>query len=189
MYILNNSDILFKFRYISVCKCILQYINTSYFISWLIKLKKSLEFTKGISLLTIKICQFEIIDGVKYVYCTKHAYKFLPREQLGFAAVLWRLRQCVSCFSFYKLILVTCAINICKNQLVFITQILDISCTNTILGSQCHINDLTSTFNFENIVFLLDIYFFYFMGLIFSTSHTHVSLVLRALQPSSQVKA
>ena len=44
----------------------------------------------------IKVCRFEIIDGVKYVYCIKHAYKFLLREQVGFAAVLWRLRQCVS---------------------------------------------------------------------------------------------
>ena len=41
-----------------------------------------------ISLRTIKICRFEIIDGVKYVYCIKHAYKFLLREQVGFAAVL-----------------------------------------------------------------------------------------------------
>ena len=49
------------------------------------------------SLRTIKMCRFEIIDGVKYVYCIKHAYKFLLREQVGFATVLWRLRQCVSC--------------------------------------------------------------------------------------------
>ena len=32
MYILNNSDILFSFETISVCKCILRCINTSYFI-------------------------------------------------------------------------------------------------------------------------------------------------------------
>ena len=31
----------------------------------------------------------------------KHAYKFLLREQVGFAAVLWRLRQCVSCLICY----------------------------------------------------------------------------------------
>ena len=37
----------------------------------------------GISLGTIKVCRFEIIDGVKYVYCIKHAYKFLLREQEG----------------------------------------------------------------------------------------------------------
>ena len=43
---------------------------------------------KAFSLRTIKICRFEIIDGVKYVYCIKHAYIFLLREQLGFAAVL-----------------------------------------------------------------------------------------------------
>ena len=31
------------------------------------------------------------------MYCIKHAYKFLLREQVGFAAVLLRLRKCVSC--------------------------------------------------------------------------------------------
>ena len=47
--------------------------------------RKSVDFF----LRTIKICRFEIIDGVKYFYCIKHAYKFVPREQvLGFAAVL-----------------------------------------------------------------------------------------------------
>ena len=30
----------------------------------------------------IKVCRFEIIDGVKYVYCIKHAYKFLLSEQV-----------------------------------------------------------------------------------------------------------
>ena len=61
------------------------------------KTEKSVEF----SLRTIKICRFEIIYGVKYVYCIKHAYKFLLREQVGFAAVLWRLRQGVSCYILY----------------------------------------------------------------------------------------
>ena len=37
---------------------------------------------------TIKVSRFEIIDGVQYVYCIKHAYKFLLREQVGFAAIL-----------------------------------------------------------------------------------------------------
>ena len=64
------------------------------------KTEKSVEFTKGIFLRTIKVCRFEIIDGVKYVNCIKHPYKFLLREQVRFAAVLWRLRQCVSCWSF-----------------------------------------------------------------------------------------
>ena len=41
-----------------------------------------------IYLRTIKVCRFEIIDGVKYVYCIKHAYKFLLRKKVGFAAVL-----------------------------------------------------------------------------------------------------
>ena len=41
--------------------------------------RKSVEF-----FFTIKICRFEIIDGVKYVYCIKHAYKFLLGEQVGF---------------------------------------------------------------------------------------------------------
>ena len=36
-----------------------------------------MEFTKAFSLCTIKVCRFEIIDGVKYYYCIKHAYKFL----------------------------------------------------------------------------------------------------------------
>ena len=45
--------------------------------------RKSVEF-----FFTIKICRFEIIDGVKYVYCIKQAYKFVLREQVGFAAVL-----------------------------------------------------------------------------------------------------
>ena len=48
------------------------------------KTGKSVEY----SLRTIKICRFEIIDGVKYVYSIKHAYKFVLREQVGFAAVL-----------------------------------------------------------------------------------------------------
>ena len=51
---------------------------------------------KAFSLRSIKVCRFEIIDGDKYVYCIKYAYKFLLREQVGFADVLWRLRQCVS---------------------------------------------------------------------------------------------
>ena len=53
------------------------------------KTEKSVELTKGIFFLrTIKVCRFEIIDGVKYFYCIKHAYKFLLSEQVGFAAVL-----------------------------------------------------------------------------------------------------
>ena len=27
--------------------------------------------------------QLKLIDGVKYIYCMKHAYKFLLREQVG----------------------------------------------------------------------------------------------------------
>ena len=42
----------------------------------------------GFSLRTLKVCRFEMIDGVKYVYCIKHAYNFLLREQVGFAPVL-----------------------------------------------------------------------------------------------------
>ena len=64
--------------------------------------KKCGIYKRHFSLRTIKLCRFEIIDGVKYVYCIKHAYKFLLREQLGFAAVLWRLRQCVSCCSLFR---------------------------------------------------------------------------------------
>ena len=53
---------------------------------------------KGMNFLYI---QLKLIDGVKYVYCIKHAYKFLLREQEEFAAVLWRLRQGVSCQILY----------------------------------------------------------------------------------------
>ena len=52
------------------------------------KTKKVWNLQKAFSLRTIKVCPFEIIDGVKNVYCIKHAYKFLQREQVGFAAVL-----------------------------------------------------------------------------------------------------
>ena len=55
---------------------------------------------KAFSLRTIKVCPFEIIDGVYYVYYIKHAYKFLLREQVWFTAVIWRLRQCVSLYFF-----------------------------------------------------------------------------------------
>ena len=50
--------------------------------------KKVWNLQKAFSLRTIKVSRFEIIDGVKYVYCIKHAYKFLLTEQVGFAAVL-----------------------------------------------------------------------------------------------------
>ena len=43
---------------------------------------------KAFSLRSIKVCRFEIIDDDKYVYCIKYAYKFLLREQVGFADVL-----------------------------------------------------------------------------------------------------
>ena len=90
-----------------LCNCILWVINTSYFIfcfnSWLTTLKKVWNLQNALSSCTNKICRFEIIDGVKYFYCIKHAYKFLLREQVGFAAVLWRLRQCVSCCVFVQI--------------------------------------------------------------------------------------
>ena len=50
--------------------------------------KKVWNLQKAFSLRTIKVCRFEKIDGGKYLYCIKHAYKFLLREQVGFAAVL-----------------------------------------------------------------------------------------------------
>ena len=52
------------------------------------KTKKVWNLQKAFSLRTIKICRFKIIDGVKNVYCIKHAYKFLLREQVVSAAVL-----------------------------------------------------------------------------------------------------
>ena len=36
---------------------------------------------KVFSLRTIKVCRFEIIDGVKYVYCIKRVYKFILRDK------------------------------------------------------------------------------------------------------------
>ena len=59
--------------------------------------KKVRNLQKAFSLRTIKVCRFEIIDDVEYVYCIKHAYRFLLRERVGFVAVLLRLGQCVSC--------------------------------------------------------------------------------------------
>ena len=50
--------------------------------------KKVWNSQKAFSLRTIKICRFEVIDGVKYVYGIKHVYNFLLSEQVGFAAVL-----------------------------------------------------------------------------------------------------
>ena len=47
------------------------------------KTEKVWNLQEAFSLRTIKICRFEIIDGVKYVYCIKHAYTLLLREQLG----------------------------------------------------------------------------------------------------------
>ena len=97
MYILNNSDILFRFVQISVCKCILRGINTSYFgffLQIIVNKKhgkqkpKKVEYTKSIFSRHNIVCRFEIIDGFKYVYCIKHAYKFLLREQVGFVPVL-----------------------------------------------------------------------------------------------------
>ena len=65
-----------------------QYILFYFLFQFLVnKTEKSVEFTKSIVFMHKKICRFEIIDGVKYVYCIKHAYKFLLREQVGFAAV------------------------------------------------------------------------------------------------------
>ena len=50
--------------------------------------KKCGIYKRHFFLCKLKVCRFEIIDGVNYVYCIKHAYKFLPREQVGFATVL-----------------------------------------------------------------------------------------------------
>ena len=47
------------------------------------KTEKVWNLQKAFTLRTIKICRFEIIDGVEYVYCIKNAYKFLLREQVG----------------------------------------------------------------------------------------------------------
>ena len=54
---------------------------------------------KELTLRTFKICRFEIIDGVKYVYCIKHAYKFLLREQVGLRPFF---DACVNVFLVYS---------------------------------------------------------------------------------------
>ena len=59
--------------------------------------KKVLNLQKEFYLRTIKVYRFEIIDCVKYVFCIKHAYKFLLREQVWFASVIWCL-NCVNVF-------------------------------------------------------------------------------------------
>ena len=46
--------------------------------------KKVWNLPKAFSLRTIKVCRFEIIDSVMYIYCIKHAYRFLSRAQVGF---------------------------------------------------------------------------------------------------------
>ena len=50
--------------------------------------KKVWNLQKTFSLRTNKVCRFEIIYGVKYVYCIKHAYNFFRRDKVCFAAVL-----------------------------------------------------------------------------------------------------
>ena len=73
--------------------------------------KKVWNLQKALSLRTIKVCRLEIIDEIKYVYCIKHAYKFLLREQVGFAAVLWRLRQCCCFCSGYEVLYVVSSVH------------------------------------------------------------------------------
>ena len=54
---------------------------------------------KAFSLRTIKICRFEIIDGVKYVYCIKHTYMQISSE--GTSGVCGRSLTLASmCFLF-----------------------------------------------------------------------------------------
>ena len=45
--------------------------------TWYTKPKKVWNLQKAFSLRTINVCRFEIIDGVKYIYCLKHTYEFL----------------------------------------------------------------------------------------------------------------
>ena len=59
------------------------------------KTEKVWNLQKAFSLRTMKA---EIIDGVKYVYCIKHAYKFLQREQVVFAFFV----ACINVFHVYN---------------------------------------------------------------------------------------
>ena len=47
--------------------------------------------------------QLKLIDGVKYVYCIKHADKFLLREQLGFRPFF---DDCVNVYLVYVYIII-----------------------------------------------------------------------------------
>ena len=90
MYILKNSDLLFRFEEIYVCKCI--YILFYFLFHIMVNNKHGKQNRKKCGIYkSITVCRFEIIDGVKYVYCIKHVYRFLLRK---------RLRQCVSCLIF-----------------------------------------------------------------------------------------
>ena len=74
-----------------------QYILFSFLFQIMVNKKpeKVWNLQKSFSLRTIKVCRFEIIGGVKYIYCIKHADKFLLREQVGYAAVF---DACVNVF-------------------------------------------------------------------------------------------
>ena len=81
--IMSSSDILFRFgRFL----CVNAYFRASihlilFFVSNHGKQLRNIVNKTEKS--TIKISRFEIVDGVKYIYCIKHAYKFLLREQVG----------------------------------------------------------------------------------------------------------
>ena len=82
-------------RYLCVNAILLWGINTSYFIfcfKFMVNKKHGKQKIEksGIYKRHFLYAQWKIIDGVKYVHCIKHAYKYLLREQVGFAAVLWR---------------------------------------------------------------------------------------------------
>ena len=66
-----------------------QYILFYFLFQIMVNMKRGKQNRKNCGIFhTHKICRFEITDRVKYVYCIKHAYKCLLREQVEFAAVL-----------------------------------------------------------------------------------------------------
>ena len=63
-----------------------QYILTNFLFQIMVNKRRGKQNRKKVW--NFLYAQLKLIDGVKYVYCIKHAYKFLLREQVGFEAVL-----------------------------------------------------------------------------------------------------
>ena len=85
IYFSDSGRFLCVNAYLGASMCMFQIMVNKNMVN---KTEKVWNLQKAFSLRTITVCRFEIIDDVKYVYCIKHAHKFLLREQVGFTAVL-----------------------------------------------------------------------------------------------------